>query len=321
MRLLAFAVAFLLLFGCPAEQPAAPAEGGTSPAQEGHFEITGEEGASVSEGGVSGVEEPPARQYTENSGADLDVYFFNVGYGDNQGDAILIKKGDADILIDAGPKMKEKDLVDFLREKGVDDIEILISTHDDPEHTGGMAYVASKFRIGEVWRSTEGSEAYRGLLNSLGAEDGEKEVWDGDTRTLNGMELIVVNPIKGPDRFFDPTNDGVVLQLEDRELCFLFTGDILYSAQQKVVEKVGHCEIVQFPNHGMSSGLANIDYFIATLEPEVLVISGSPKDWTKSRITLKEKAELRDILVLENYEGDSAVIEWNGQNYKAYVET
>ena len=319
MKWLVFALAFMLLLGCPAEEAPPSGEEEAAPGQEGHFEITGGEGAVVSEGELPEIPEIPATEYAQNPNADLEVYFINVGQRNVQGDAILIKKGDVDILIDAGPDISEKDLVDFLYEKGVDDIEVLVSTHDDPEHYGGMKYVSEKFPIGEIWRSTEGSSSYSTYLNSLGAE-GVKEVWQGDTEDINGMVFTVLNPVRGEDRFYDPTNDGVVLKLEDRGLCVLFTGDILYPAQQLVAPQAVDCQIVQFPNHGMSSGLAHIDYFFDQIEPDVVVISGGPEDWTKSRITLTEKAELRDIVVLENYDGEAVVITYDGDRYTAGIE-
>ena len=42
MKWLVFALAFVLLFGCPAEE-APPAEEEAAPGQEEHFEITGED--------------------------------------------------------------------------------------------------------------------------------------------------------------------------------------------------------------------------------------------------------------------------------------
>ena len=322
MKWIAFGLVLLLIFGCagPSTPPAGNVTNGTgNQNQSGHLVIGEGQGTVVTQGGDNDT--IPATQYANDPNADLHVYFFNVGSGDIQGDAILIKKGDVDILVDAGPEQKERDLVNGFLEAGVDDFELVVSTNDDPEHTGGLQYVSSRFKFGEVWRPEEGSDAYAAYLNGLGAES-VKTVGVGDSATLNGITLTVLNPIKGPGRFFDVNNDAVVLKVEDRGLCILLTSDIL-GAQQPVGQLSGPCQIVQWPNHGMSEGLTEISSFMDQTKPEVIVISGSATDWTNSRQSLMGAAHLgaeRNITVLENYLGKDVKITWDGMRYNATVE-
>ena len=324
MKWIAFGLVLLLIFGCagPAAPPANQTGGGTTQGNQtsgGHLVIGEGQGSVVTQGG--GETPVPATEYASNLNADLYVYFFNVGSGDIQGDAILIKKGDMDILVDAGPTQKQQDLVNYLMEAGVDDFELVVSTNDDPEHTGGLQYVSGRFDFGELWRPEEGSDSYTAYLNSLHAES-YKFVGEGDTKTLNGVTLTVLNPIRGEDRFFDVNNDGVVLKVEDRGLCILLTGDILGS-QQTVATKSGPCQIVQWPNHGVSEGLTDMSWFMDQTRPEVIVISGSATDWTNSRQSLMGAAHLggvRNITVLENYLGKDVKITWDGEEYNATIE-
>lgn len=323
MKWLAIGLVLLLIFGCagPSNPPVNQTGGGTQQNQTGggHLVIGEGQGSVVTQGG--GETPVPATEYASNLNANLYVYFFNVGSGDIQGDAILIKKGDMDILVDAGPTQKQQDLVNDLLEAGVDDFELVVSTNDDPEHTGGLKYVSGRFKFGELWRPEEGSEAYTAYLNSLGAES-YKFVGEGDSKTLNGVTLTVLNPIKGEDRFFDVNNDAVVLKVEDRGLCVLLTSDILGS-QQTVATKSGPCQIVQWPNHGVSEGLTEMNWFMDQTKPEVIVISGSATDWTNSRQSLMGAAHLgseRNITVLENYKGKDVKISWNGMRYNATLE-
>jgi len=324
MKWIAFGLVLLLIFGCTQPDTGNGGQGNVTQAtgnqtSGGHLVIGEGQGTVVTQGG--GANQTPATSYANNPNSDLFIYFFNVGSGDIQGDAILIKKGDVDILVDAGPTQKERDLVNDLLEAGVDDFELVVSTNDDPEHTGGLKYVSGRFRFGEIWRPEEGSEAYTAYLNSLGAES-YMFVGEGDTTTINGITLTVLNPIRGDDRFFDVNNDGVVLKVEDRGLCVLLTGDILGS-QQMVATKSGPCQIVQWPNHGMSEGLTGINWFMDQTQPEVIVISGSATDWTNSRQSLMGAAHLggvRNITILENYLGKDVKISWNGMNYTAKVE-
>ncbi len=321
MKWIAFGMVLMLVFGCVGEeapsQPVQPQE----PAQQEPAEhlVVGEgEGSVVTEG--QGPPEVEATEYTSTPGSDLYVYFFNVGYGDKQGDAILVKKGDLDILVDGGPTEMERDLVTMMLEKGVDDLELVVSTHEDQEHTGGLKYVSTRFRVGEVWRPEEGSAEYGAYLDSLGAEK-VTIVGKGDHVEMNGISITVLNPIKGEDRFFDANNDGIVLKIEDRGLCVLLTGDIL-GAQQQVAIDCGPCQVVQWPNHGISEGLTEMNWFMDQTKPEVIVISGSSRDWTNSRQSLMGAAHLggiRNITVLENYDGRYVEVFWDGSAYTAAV--
>lgn len=320
--------AVLLVFaGCPSEETGTGPvvetgdDGGKDGVQE-YFQV--EEGTSTSASAGPGDGEagklPPAINYAETVNDNLFVYFITVGYSDTQGDAILVKKGDFDMVIDGGPVEKKHDVVNFLFEKGVDDIEVLVSTHDDPEHSGGLAYIGENFRVGEVWRSVEGSGSYGQMLEGIGAEQGIREMGRGDERIFNGIHVLVRNPLLGDERFFDSDNDAIVLRLEDRGFCALLTSDIDGSAQTQILMDSEPCEVVQMPWHGMSEGLSNIDFFFDKLEPRDVIISGSSKDWTNTRQTLYNKAALRDIGVYENYEGDDAKITYNGDEYSITIE-
>lgn len=320
-------VVLLLFAGCPSDNgkttpttSTGEVEGGTGEVQE-HFQV--EEGTSTSASAGEGSEGqvmPPAIEYAEDVNDNLFVYFITVGYGDTQGDAILVKKGDFDMVIDGGPVENKHKVVNYLFEKGVDDIEVLVSTHDDPEHSGGLSYIGENFRVGEVWRPKEGSESYGAMLEAIGAEHGVKYMGKDDERIFNGIHVLLRNPEPSDERFFDPDNDAIVLRLEDRGFCILLTADIDGSAQTVILMESEPCDVVQMPWHGMSEGLSNLDYFFDKLEPRDVIISGSSKDWTNSRQTLYNKAALREITVYENYDGDAAKVTFNGNDYAITIE-
>jgi competence protein ComEC len=78
----------------------------------------------------------------------ITVHFINV----DQGDATYIKtpNGD-DILIDAGNKGKGDEVVSYLKKQKVDDIEVMISTHPDADHVGGLDEVLAAYKVEAVY--------------------------------------------------------------------------------------------------------------------------------------------------------------------------
>ena len=65
----------------------------------------------------------------------MTVAFLDVG----QGDATLIRDGNNfDILVDGGNKGASESIISYMKESGVDDLEIVLATHADRDHIGGL---------------------------------------------------------------------------------------------------------------------------------------------------------------------------------------
>ena len=78
---------------------------------------------------------------TQTSGlestADVQVHFIDVG----QGDSIYIKAYDKNILIDAGEAESNTDVPNYLKEIGVEKLDVVIATHPHSDHIGAMSAV------------------------------------------------------------------------------------------------------------------------------------------------------------------------------------
>ena len=73
----------------------------------------------------------------------MTLDFINVGYGD----AILIRSGSFTMLVDCGdwtvgdggPDSQRISAADFLRQEGIDTLDLLVLTHLHRDHSGGLA--------------------------------------------------------------------------------------------------------------------------------------------------------------------------------------
>ena len=71
----------------------------------------------------------------------IQVSFINVG----QGDSALIQDGDGfDVLIDGGRASAGPTVVAYIREQNVDDIEVMVASHADSDHIGGLIEVLNE---------------------------------------------------------------------------------------------------------------------------------------------------------------------------------
>jgi competence protein ComEC len=237
----------------------------------------------------------------------LQVVFLDVG----QGDSILIQKGTKQILIDGGPSGKTemaelgKYLPYFDRE-----IDVIVATHPDRDHIGGLVDIARNYSIGMVLatgaeKDTSTFQAWQDVLNFK--EIQKLEAIAGDEIELDGARFKIIFPGSPVDPSAgDANNDSVVARLDYGQNSFLFTGDIENQAEREILaneEKVD-VDVLKIAHHGSKN--SSSDEFLDATSPDEAVISvganntyGHPADETLQRL------EERDINVYRtDREGD-----------------
>src|SRR5215212_1414273 len=118
------------------------------------------------EGTLGGASPPPS--------GSLSVSFIDVG----QGDGVLVQAGGEDYLIDAGRAEEGPNVVDFLRSRGVDDLDGIVVSNPDADHIGGFVGVFEAFEVGTVYVSGDpkGTLTYNTFLRGVRNEGSEMEV-------------------------------------------------------------------------------------------------------------------------------------------------
>ena len=75
---------------------------------------------------------------------DISITFIDVG----QGDATLIRDGVGfDMLIDGGNKSAAGEVIKTIQSAGVDDLEVILATHADSDHIGGLIKVLESHAV------------------------------------------------------------------------------------------------------------------------------------------------------------------------------
>jgi competence protein ComEC len=209
----------------------------------------------------------------------LQVVFLDVG----QGDSILIQKGTKQILIDGGPSGKTelaelgKYLPYFDRE-----IEMVVATHPDRDHIGGLIDVARNYRIGKVLTTAAEKDTAvfkewkdireYGRIETLEATRGD-EVEFGDAKMRIISPGSFVDPLAG-----DANNKSVVVRLDFGDNSFLFTGDIESPAEREILasgENI-NVDVLKVAHHG--SKYSSSEAFLDATSPETAIISVSAKN-------------------------------------------
>lgn len=186
----------------------------------------------------------------------LTVSYIDVG----QGDGILIKVGDCDILIDAGYPEYGPTVSSYLKSQNVDDIELMINTHPDGDHCGGLTRVLNDFVVEEVWISkyTNKNTSYYNDFISAVKKEGltAKQPNKGDVFMYGDLTLTVIYSEKESNA----NNSSIVVMVEYGTFKFLFTGDIGQDVEAKILSSGTDikCDVLKVGHHGSkTSSTAN----------------------------------------------------------------
>lgn len=210
----------------------------------------------------------------ENAAVNLDtleVHFINVG----QGDAALIKCGDAAMLIDAGENDKGTLVQNYIRKQGVKSLDYLIVTHYHSDHCGGADVIISKYDIDTIMMPNYAKDTatYRDVIQAMdykGYKITSPKV--GDCYKLGDAEFTIIAPNK--EDYGDGENNysiGIVLEHGIRK--FVFTGDGEEEAEADIVGNGTDisADVLKIGHHG--SRASSTEEFIRAVNPEYAVIS------------------------------------------------
>ncbi len=185
-----------------------------------------------------------------------------VAFAVGQGDAILVEGTDAAMLVDAGWAYGDVDLgrsivVPGLRALGVEHLDVVVASHADADHRGGLRAVIEAFEIGEIWVPRGAADDFaelaglahrRGIaFRERGAED---RAWQRGDLTLE--------PLWPPTarRETASRNDAsLVVRATVAGTRVLLTGDISEVAERGLLASGAglRAEILKVPHHGSRS--------------------------------------------------------------------
>lgn len=204
----------------------------------------------------------------------VSVSFINVG----KADAIFITCEDYRVLIDAGEDRDAQAVSSYLKRYGADTLDLVVSTHPDKDHIGGMSKIIDEFGVKNFWQPLISEDlipetsAYTNLVNSL-EENNIGIIYPsaGYKAVFGSMELTVLSPGKNYD---STNNNSIVTRLDCYGRSFLFMGDAETEAEQDLIASNPeslNADVLKISHHGSNNGTGN--EFLQLVSPEYAVLS------------------------------------------------
>ncbi|HEY5758722.1 MAG TPA: DNA internalization-related competence protein ComEC/Rec2 [Steroidobacter sp.] len=188
-----------------------------------------------------------------------------------QGLAAVVRTHSRTLVYDTGPaypsgrSAAELAVLPFLRSRDVRGIDLLMVSHGDQDHSGGL----SELLAGLPAHAVSVGPSVRGAPStSIDCKQGQQWQWDG-------VSFTVLHPKADSEaQAFRKSgnNSSCVLLIQGRDGSALLTGDIeLESEQELLARGVPRAEVVVAPHHGSETSSSSL--FVAAVRPDVTIFS------------------------------------------------
>ncbi len=196
------------------------------------------------------------------------VFFIDVGQGDA---TIVIADDGTTMLVDGGRNSTL--LATRLQSFQLKNIDVIVATHADSDHIGGLVAAFAAFDVKTVyWNGgKKETEVFNAFLNAA-TNEGAKLVTPrrGDSFKLGNLPVDVVHPAALSGNHND---DSIVLQTGCSGSWVLLTGDAEANAEKEMLTKFGisDIDVLKVGHHGSKSGTSQP--FVDALKPKHGIIS------------------------------------------------
>ncbi len=221
-----------------------------------------------------------------SGGGTMTVHFIDVG----QGDSTFIDFGSYECLIDAGVAGAGKTVSNYIKPYVDGDIELVIGTHPDADHIGGLTTIFNNYQVDKVIDSgsTSDSKAWQNYHQAALTDVGSNFIYDSDM-TISMGSGASITILEGIDGSSNSNDNSVVSLVKYGNISLLLAGDCETAGEAAVAGKVPDVDVFKAGHHG--SKTANTSLLLGKAKPEYVIISagksnkyGHPHSEALSRI-------------------------------------
>lgn len=248
----------------------------------------------------------------------LKVHFINVG----QGDSMLIETpGGKNVLIDGGPPKAGKVVVSYLEKRNIQSIDLMIATHPDFDHIGGLPEVMENISVKHIVETgkfhltkTYATYAATVFVKQIPFTVAKK----GDRIDID--PLLQIEILNSSSDTKDNNPSSLALKLTYDEVDVLLLADV-EKAQEKTIMKQTDvsAEIIKIAHHG--SNTSSSAHFLEEAQPEIAILTYSKEnDFGHPAPRVINELQSLTSLIYSTAVFGNIVIESDGKDYVVFPE-
>ncbi len=226
---------------------------------------------------------------------NLSIHFLELG-NKYTGDAVYIKAGNTDVLIDAGSRQNSSQTIcDYLKTYVKDNtLEYVIATHAHQDHIAGFVgksdmpgifdafkceniidfaltnvstSIASKYFEKRDAEIAEGANHYT-ALDCYKNQNGGKRSYD----LADGIKMEILYNYYYENKSSDENNYSVCVMITQGKRKFLFTGDLEKEGEEKLVQNNNLSEVEVFKGGHHGSYTSSNECLLQVIKPKIVCV-------------------------------------------------
>ncbi len=206
----------------------------------------------------------------------MSVHVLDVG----KADAILVACEGKYLLVDGGTYGYGEEVCQYLSRQGVKELELVVNTHPDEDHIGGLGEVLRRFPVKEFLSPNlpEGLLPDTPEYSAVSAAIQEKRIHvrypaAGELPSVGALKIEVLGPVK---QYESLNNNSLILRLTYGETSFLLMGDAEKEAELDLAAsgKSLKSDVLKVGHHGSKTSTTR--ELLDAVQPEYAVISVGP---------------------------------------------
>ena len=209
-------------------------------------------------------------------------------------DFILIESEGKFVVIDCGFYENSEKIKEFLKFKGVEEIEYLILTHNDKDHIGGAPVILDNFKINKLVQADyeKNTVQYKNYIEAIERNSIEPILIHSNIVTnINGAKMTIYPAIKSR---YDKSNDYcIIVGIDYGKYRFLFAADAENERMKEFIEEdTGTYTFLKMAHHGIYND--EVGNFLESVSPSYAVITCSYFMYSDRKlISLLEKYKIK----------------------------
>jgi len=260
--------------------------------------------------------ENPILDFDSESDQPLEIHFIDVKQGDS---TLMITPNNYVVLVDGGNNGKGHGVAEYIQSLGIDEIDLMIATHPDADHIGGLDEIITAMPVLHVMDNgqlhSRNTITYQDHLSAI--ENIDRTIIQQDTLWVVGddTEIEIIVPYDDGNGFVSDLNaNSILLKVSYGGTSVLLTGDcekicerrILAGDINNAIGNITKVDVLKVGHHGSKTSTS--EEFLIRTNPELAIISVGKNQWDLPKDIILDRLDTHESDIYRTDENGTIVV-------------